>query len=281
MAVSVNNTLWQQRTDQTKEHVYIALSRCNELVCSVWLWYFLIILTYFLWLYLSTIRYGNIGLTKLNNVCTELYGLAVNNALWQHRTNQTKECVYRALWLYLSNMLYGNIGLTKLRSVCTELYGCICQQCFMTTLDWPYWGVCVQSFMAVSVNNALWQHWTDQTEECVYRALRLYLSTMLYDNIGLTKLRNVYTELYGCICQQCFMTTLDWPNWGVCVQSFMAVSVNNALWQHRTDQTEEWVYRALWLYLSTTLYGNIGLTKLRNMCTELYGCICQQCFMTT
>ena len=127
-----------------------------------------------------------------------------NNALWQHRTDQTEECVYRALWLYLTTMLYGNIGLTKLRNVCIELYSCICKQCLL-------------------------QHRTDQTEEFVYRALWLYLSTMLYDNIGLTKLRSVYralwlylstmlygnigltklrnvcTELYGCICQQCFM----------------------------------------------------------------------------
>ena len=130
--------------------------------------------------------------------------------------------------------------------------------------------MCVQSFMAVSVNNALWQHRTDQTEECVYIALWLYLSTMLYGNIGLTKLRNVYTEHYGCIYQQCIMTTSDRPN---C----------------------ECVYRALWQYLTTMLYDNIGLTKLRNMCTELYGiigltnlrnvctelygCICHQYFM--
>ena len=85
--------------------------------------------------------------------------------------------------------------------------------------------------MAVSVNNALWQHRTDQTEKCV--------------------------------------------------QSFMAVSVNNALWQYRTDQTEECVYIALLQYLSTMLYSNIGLTKLRNVCIELYGCICHQCFMAT
>ena len=153
--------------------------------------------------------------------------------------------------------------------------------------------------MAVSVNNALWQHRTDQTEECVYRALWLYLSTMLYGNIELrgrcvqsfmaVSVNNALWQHRTDQTEECVYRMAvsvnnalwQWPNWGRCVQSFMAVFVNNALWQHRTDQSEEGVYRALWLYLSTMLYDNIGLTKLRNVCTELYGCICQQCFMAT
>ena len=74
--------------------------------------------------------------------------------------------------------------------------------------------MCVQSFIAVSVNNALWQHRTDQTEEYVYTAFLHH--------------RTDQTEEF----------------------------VYRALWQHRTDQTEEYVL-------------------------ELYGCICQQCFMAT